>query len=214
MSREKERIQPVVAVPGPPPEAPEPETSYRLNINLPNGLTLFRIFLVPFLVVVLLTKFEGREIVGLAIFLLATATDFFDGYLARRRGEITTFGTLLDPIADKLLISAAFISLVEVGLAPAWMVVVVVGREFAVTGLRSVASGQGIVIAASPWGKAKMVSQITAISLLILSERFAWLTLPGKIALWVVVAVAIVSGAQYFRIFLKTIVTGAPSAPE
>lgn len=214
MSREKERIQPAVAVPGRPQAAPEAPTSYRLNINLPNGLTLFRIFLVPFLVVVLLTKFEGREIVGLAIFLIATATDFFDGYLARRRGEITTFGTLLDPIADKLLVSAAFISLVEVGLAPAWMVVVVVGREFAVTGLRSVASGQGIIIAASPWGKAKMASQITAISLLILSERFQWLVLPGKIALWIVVAVAIASGAQYFRIFLRTIVSESPARPE
>ncbi len=135
-----------------------------MKLNIPNSLTLFRIFLVPFLVVVLLTKFEGREIVALAIFLIATATDFFDGWLARRRGEITTLGTLLDPIADKLLISAAFISLVEVGLVPAWMVVVVVGREFAVTGLRSIASGQGIVISASGWGKAKMTSQITAIS--------------------------------------------------
>jgi CDP-diacylglycerol--glycerol-3-phosphate 3-phosphatidyltransferase len=94
------------------------------------------------------------------------------------------------------------------------MVVVVVGREFAVTGLRSVASGQGIVIAASPWGKAKMVSQITAISLLILSERFDWLLLPGKLVLWIVVAVAIISGAQYFRIFLKTIVLGGPATPE
>jgi CDP-diacylglycerol--glycerol-3-phosphate 3-phosphatidyltransferase len=187
-----------------------------LRVNLPNALTLFRIFLVPFLVVVLLTKFDGREIVALAIFLVATATDFFDGWLARRRGEITTLGTLLDPIADKLLISAAFISLVEVGLAPAWMVVVVVGREFAVTGLRSIASGQGIVIAASSWGKAKMASQITAVSLLILSERYTWLILPGKAALWIVVAVAIVSGAQYFRLFLERIIsfTGPTPPPE
>jgi hypothetical protein len=93
-----------------------------LAINLPNALTLLRIFLVPFLVVVLLTKFDGRETVGLLIFLTAVATDFLDGWIARRRGEITTLGTLLDPIADKLLISAAFISLVELGLAPAWMV--------------------------------------------------------------------------------------------
>ena len=178
-----------------------------LRINLPNALTLLRIFLVPFLVVVLLTKFEGREIVALAIFLIATATDFFDGWLARRRGEITTLGTLLDPIADKLLISAAFISLVELNLAPAWMVVVVVGREFAVTGLRSIAAEQGIVIAASGWGKAKMTSQITAVSLLILSERYEWVLLPGKIALWIVVAVAIISGAQYFRLFLRRVVS-------
>jgi CDP-diacylglycerol--glycerol-3-phosphate 3-phosphatidyltransferase len=187
-----------------------------LKVNLPTALTLLRIFLVPFLVVVLLTKFDGREIVALAIFLVATATDFFDGWLARRRGEITTLGTLLDPIADKLLISAAFISLVEVGLAPAWMVVVVVGREFAVTGLRSIASGQGIVISASSWGKAKMASQITAVSLLILSERYTWLILPGKAALWIVVAVAIVSGAQYFRLFLERIISfvGPTPPPE
>src|SRR6266705_836666 len=137
------------------------ETEEQLNINLPNALTLLRIFLVPFLLVVLLTKFEGRETVGLLIFLFATATDFFDGWLARRRGEITTLGTLLDPIADKLLISAAFVSLVEVGLVPAWMVVVVVGREFAVTGLRSIAAGQGLLISASGWAKPRMASQIT-----------------------------------------------------
>jgi CDP-diacylglycerol---glycerol-3-phosphate 3-phosphatidyltransferase len=187
-------------------------TSNALKLNIPNSLTLLRIFLVPFLVVVLLTKFDGREIVALTIFLVATATDFLDGWLARRRGEITTLGTLLDPIADKLLISAAFISLVELGLAPAWMVVVVVGREFAVTGLRAIGAGQGIVISASGWGKAKMASQITAVSLLILSERYDWSLLPGKIALWAVVAVAIVSGALYFRLFLQRIVSfsGAP----
>jgi CDP-diacylglycerol--glycerol-3-phosphate 3-phosphatidyltransferase len=203
------------------PEAPRPSPAFplassgpgSLRINLPNALTLLRIFLVPFLVVVLLTKFDAREIVALAIFLVATATDFFDGWLARRRGEITTLGTLLDPIADKLLISAAFISLVELGLAPAWMVVVVVAREFAVTGLRSIASGQGIVIPASGWGKAKMASQITAISLLILSERYTWLALPAKAALWIVVAVAIVSGAQYFRRFLERIVSFTGPTP-
>jgi len=176
-----------------------------LKLNVPNSLTLFRIFLVPFLVVVLLTKFEGREIVALAIFLIATATDFFDGWFARRRGEITTLETLLDPIADKLLISAAFISLVEVGLAPAWMVVVVVGREFAVTGLRAIAAGQGTLIPASRWGKAKMASQITAVSFLILSERYEELLLPGQAALWVVVAVAVISGARYFTVFLSRV---------
>jgi len=184
-----------------------------LRLNLPNALTLLRIFLVPFLVVVLLTKFEGREIVALAIFLTATLTDFLDGWLARRRGEITTLGTLLDPIADKLLISAAFISLVEVGLVPAWMVVVVVGREFAVTGLRAIASDQGVLIAASAWGKVKMASQIVAISLLILSERFAFFALPAKAMLWLVVAVALGSGAQYFSIFLRKVVSFAGPMP-
>jgi CDP-diacylglycerol--glycerol-3-phosphate 3-phosphatidyltransferase len=184
-----------------------------LKINLPNALTLLRIFLVPFLLVVLLTKFEGRETVGLLIFLFATATDFFDGWLARRRGEITTLGTLLDPIADKLLISAAFVSLVELELAPAWMVVVILGREFAVSGLRAIASGQGIVIAASAWGKAKMFSQIVAASLLILATRHEIFLLPGKIALWIAVAISLISGIHYFAVFLGRIVEIARPLP-
>ncbi len=187
-----------------------------MKINLPNALTLLRIFLVPFLVVVLLTRFEGREVVGLVIFLCAIATDFFDGYLARRRGEVTTLGALLDPIADKLLISAALISLVELGLAPAWMVVVVVGREFAVSGLRAIASDQGIVISASGWGKAKMFSQVAAVCLLILATRHTEFIFPGKVALWIVVAIAIISGAEYFARFLHRVVSieGPPPPPE
>jgi len=185
-----------------------------LHINLPNGLTLLRIFLVPFLLVVLLTKFEGRETVGLLIFLFATATDFFDGWLARRRGEITTLGTLLDPIADKLLISAAFVSLFELQLAPAWMVVVILGREFAVSGLRSIASAQGLVIAASGWGKAKMFTEIVAASLLILAIRHEIFLLPGKAALWLAVTMAIVSGLYYFAMFLRRIVSiSGPRVP-
>lgn len=185
-----------------------------MKLNLPNALSLFRIFLVPFLVVVLLTppsswpeSFGGqwRDILGLGIFLVATATDFFDGWLARRRGQITKLGTLLDPIADKLLVSAAFISLVEMGQAPAWMVVVVLAREFAVSGLRSIAVAEGIVIAASGWGKAKMVTQVTAISLLILSDRWDVFAIAGKVTLWLAVAVAILSGTEYFLRFLARI---------
>lgn len=185
-----------------------------MRINLPNALTLLRIFLVPFLVVVLLTKFEGRETVGLLIFLIATATDFFDGWLARRRSEVTTLGTLLDPIADKLLISGAFVSLVElqpasgVGpLAPSWMVVIILGREFAVSGLRSIAAAQGLVIAATSWGKAKMFTQILAVSLLILAIRHEGFVLPGKAALWLAVGIALVSGIHYFVLFLRRIVS-------
>lgn len=185
-----------------------------MRINLPNALTLLRIFLVPFLLVVLLTKFEGREVVALLIFWTATATDFFDGWLARRRGEITTLGTLLDPIADKLLISAAFVSLVELGLAPAWMVVVILGREFAVSGLRAIASGQGIVISATGWGKAKMFSQIVAASVLILADRWREVfLLPGKITLWIVVAIALISGVHYFALFLGRIISISGSMP-
>src|SRR5207237_9611843 len=110
-------------------------------------------------------KFYGREYAGLAIFLVAAITDYFDGYFARRMKKITRLGTLLDPIADKLLMSAAFISLVELGLARAWMVVIIIGREFAVSGLRAIAAQQGLTIAASPLGKTKMISQTIAIAL-------------------------------------------------
>ena len=186
-------------------------------LNVPNSLTLFRIFLVPFLVVVLLTKFEGKEIWGVAIFLVAAATDFLDGWVARRRKQVTSLGILLDPIADKLLTSAAFISLVQVQgeIVPAWMVVVIVGREFAMTDLRSVAAGQGILIPASMWGKFKMGSQVIAITLLIIGEKIEDLTgrhglvIVGQIALWVVVLLAIVSLVDYLLkvrgIFLRPV---------
>src|SRR5438132_8666996 len=160
---------------------PAPET-VRIEIwNLPNALTLFRIFLVPVLVVVLLTKFSN--FLGLAIFLVAAITDFFDGYFARRLNKTTRLGALLDPIADKLLMSAAFISLVELGLAPAWMIVIIIGREFAVFGLRSIAAQQGVTIAASPLGKSKTISQVVAISLLILGDQLGRFRFVGDIPL-------------------------------
>src|ERR1051326_4463691 len=141
-------------------------------MNLPNALTIVRIFLVPLLVVVLLTQFAGhqifgvaKELIGAAIFALASLTDWLDGYLARRRRQVTWLGQVLDPLADKLLTSAAFISLVQLGLAPAWMVALIIGREFAITGLRSLAYTKGITIPASPLGKIKMASQVTAILL-------------------------------------------------
>jgi CDP-diacylglycerol--glycerol-3-phosphate 3-phosphatidyltransferase len=173
--------------------------------NLPNSLTLFRIFLVPLLVVVLLTKFSGREYAGLAIFLVAAITDFFDGFIARRRNQITRLGTLLDPIADKLLMSAAFISLVELQYAKAWMVVIIIGREFAISGLRSIASQQGVTIAASSLGKGKMVSQVVAISLLILGHELGQFLFIGTIALWVVMVFALVSAVDYFVKFAKAV---------
>jgi CDP-diacylglycerol--glycerol-3-phosphate 3-phosphatidyltransferase len=178
-------------------------------MNLPNTLTLVRMFLVPILVVVLLTEFEGRRIVGIpkelvgaAIFGLASITDWLDGYLARRRRQVTWLGQMLDPIADKLLTSAAFISLVQLGLAPAWMVAIIIGRDFAITGLRSLAYNKGFTIAASPLGKTKMVSQVVSILLLILG----WGPLPllapvGYVALWVVMLTSVVSAADYYRRF-------------
>ncbi len=184
----------------------------RHTINLPNALTATRIFLVPLLVVVLLTNFEGRlifgvrkELIGAAIFGLASITDWLDGYLARRRKQVTAFGQLIDPIADKLLTSAAFISLIQMGLAPAWMVAVIIGRELAVTTLRSIAYARGVVIPASPLGKVKMVVQVVAILALILGEeeRLRPLGLVGYAALWVVVATALVSAIDYYRRFSR-----------
>ena len=170
-------------------------------LNLPTWLTVTRIFLVPVVMVVILTK---NEHLGVVVFLAACLTDLLDGYLARKRKQETTLGKLLDPVADKLLMSAAFISLVEVGVAPAWMVVIVVGREFAVTGLRSIAISQGVAIGASPWGKYKTASQVVAVVLLLLGPgtlgRFASL---GVLALWVVVLLAILSAADYFRRFSR-----------
>ena len=145
-------------------------------MNLPNALTLLRIFIVPILVTVLLTPFSEnwlgvpRHILGVSIFLAAALTDFLDGHIARRRNQVSRFGQLLDPIADKLLISAALISLVENRLAPAWAVVIIIGREFAVSGLRSIAAGDGVVIAASRMGKFKMAAQVVAVALLIVSS--------------------------------------------
>jgi CDP-diacylglycerol---glycerol-3-phosphate 3-phosphatidyltransferase len=144
-------------------------------LNLPNALTLSRIFIVPLLVVVLLTPVSEnwlgvpRYLLGVSIFVAAALTDYFDGKLARSWKQVSTWGKLLDPIADKLLISAALISLVENHLAPAWAVVIIVGREFAVTGLRSIAATQGVVISASKMGKFKMVAQVVTVGLLILS---------------------------------------------
>jgi CDP-diacylglycerol--glycerol-3-phosphate 3-phosphatidyltransferase len=178
-------------------------------MNLPNSLTLARIFLAPLLVVALLTEFEGRRIAGMpkelaaaAIFAVASITDWLDGYLARRRRQVTWLGQMLDPIADKLLTSAAFISLVQLDLAPAWMVALIIGREFAITALRSLAYTRGITIPASPLGKTKMAAQVTAILLLILGwGPLPWLAPIGYGALWVVMVTAVISAVDYYRRF-------------
>lgn len=173
-------------------------------MNLPNALTITRIFLVPLLLVVLLTgNFPDREAWGFVVFLAAAMTDYLDGFLARRRSQVTTLGKLLDPIADKILISAALVALVQLGIAPAWMVIIVIGREFAVTGLRSIASAEGVTIAASALGKYKMVSQVACCSCLIAGSNYpeSMLFFLGKILLWVVVGLAILSMIYYFRTF-------------
>ncbi len=178
-------------------------------MNLPNSITLGRIFLVPLLVVVLLTSFDGRqvfgvsnEMLGAAIFGLASLTDWLDGYLARRRGQITGIGQWMDPLADKLLVTAALISLVQLDRAPAWMVAIILGRELSVTVLRSMIHARGQVLAASVLGKVKMAAQVAAILLLMLGWRPIPILAPfGYAALWVVMIAAIVSAVDYYRRF-------------
>jgi CDP-diacylglycerol---glycerol-3-phosphate 3-phosphatidyltransferase len=179
-------------------------------MNLPNSLTLIRIFLVPLLVVVLLTKVEwpvmgvSSQVLGATIFGLASLTDWLDGYVARRRKQVTPLGQMMDPIADKLLTAAAFISLVQMNAAPAWMVAVIIGREFAVTGLRSLAYSRGAIIAATAMGKAKMTSQVVAILLLILGhEGYHPFYVLGQAALWVVLVLSVVSGVDYYRRYAR-----------
>ena len=173
-----------------------------------NALTLLRIFLVPVLVIVLLERTEDSPLLGSVIFGVAVFTDWLDGYLARRRNEVTRLGILLDPLADKLLTSAAFLSLVELDAVPAWMVMIILGREFAVTGLRNVAAGRGVLIAASNLGKAKMVTQVVAIFLLLLGRNYPVLQPLGAVALWVVVVMALVSGTDYFLRFGRELLQG------
>lgn len=179
-------------------------------MNLANSLTLLRIFFVPVLIVVLLTRSPNVdlwgfpmhfEFWGVLILLFAAATDWADGYVARRNRQVTTLGILLDPIADKLLISAAFISLVDMHLVAAWMVVIIVGREFTILGLRNIASAEGFTIAASVLGKTKMVLQVCAVAVLIAGGRHPSLKPLGLGLLWLVVISALVSAGQYFYRF-------------
>ncbi|MCS7023716.1 MAG: CDP-diacylglycerol--glycerol-3-phosphate 3-phosphatidyltransferase [Bryobacteraceae bacterium] len=183
-------------------------------MNIPNSLTLMRIFFVPLLVAALVTEnrtirvagvFIPNEYVALAIFLAAAGTDLLDGYLARRWKQITTVGMLLDPVADKLLISSALISLVQVQAVPAWMAILVIGREFAVTGLRGIAAASGYTIQASDLGKTKMVAQVVAISLLMLTIHNKSLQPVAMLWMWGVVFFGVVSAVHYFLKFWKKV---------
>ncbi|MGE5487249.1 MAG: CDP-diacylglycerol--glycerol-3-phosphate 3-phosphatidyltransferase [bacterium] len=183
-------------------------------MNLPNALTLLRIFFVPLLVAALVQESWSVEIGGLlltnssialTIFLAASATDLLDGYLARRWKQITTVGTLLDPVADKLLISAALIALVQVHVIPGWIAIVIVAREFAVTGLRSIAASSGFTIKASDLGKFKMVMQVAAVALFLLSIERAELAWWAMAWMYLVLAVTLVSAGHYFWRFWRKV---------
>jgi CDP-diacylglycerol---glycerol-3-phosphate 3-phosphatidyltransferase len=190
-------------------------------VNLPNALTVGRIFLVPLLVVVLLTKFDGRDVFGISnemlgavIFGLASFTDWLDGFVARRRGQVTPFGQWMDPLADKLLVTAALISLVQLGRAPAWMVAIILGREFSVTVLRSIVHARGQTLPASPLGKIKMVAEVVAILVLILGPReVPGFYVFGHIALWIATIAALVSAIDYSRRF-NAVLSGRASTLE
>src|SRR3954462_2252184 len=176
-------------------------------MNLPNALTILRIFFVPLLVAALVQESAIYQIGGLritndwlslAIFLAAAGTDLLDGYLARRWKQVTTVGTLLDPVADKLLISAALISLVQIRLLPGWMVILIISREFAVSGLRSIAAAEGYTIQAGELGKSKMMLQVLGVALIMLSIRWPSLHGLAVATMWAVVVFGLVSAVDYF----------------
>lgn len=169
-------------------------------MNLPNMLTIGRMILVPIFMVALLVNIPYGMFWAAAIFLIASFTDFLDGYLARKNNQITNFGKIMDPLADKLLVAAALICLVELGVVPAWITVLILGREFAVTGLRSVAAAEGIVVAASKLGKWKTATQMLALVLLILKSSVVQATgyNIGMFFLYIALFLTLYSGIDYF----------------
>lgn len=181
-------------------------------MNVPNKITLSRIFLIPIFIIIMSVSFDWGQwdigstslpvshFVAAIIFIVAAGTDFLDGHYARKYNLVTNLGKFLDPLADKLLVSAALILLVEIGLAPAWVVIIIISREFAVTGLRLVAAGEGIVLAASHMGKLKTATQLIAISLLLLHNfPFSFMDFPlGTILLYIAMVITAISGYDYF----------------
>ena len=172
-------------------------------MNLPNSLTLLRIILIPVFVIILLVRIPYGDYFAAAIFIVATLTDSLDGYLARKWKQVTKLGIVLDPIADKLLITAALIILVELGRIQGWIAIVILGREFAVSGLRIVKAEEGIIIPASKLGKIKTVSQIIAVLLIILQKAYQpYIDIPlGPWAMYFAVIITILSGIEYFYRF-------------
>jgi CDP-diacylglycerol--glycerol-3-phosphate 3-phosphatidyltransferase len=179
-------------------------------MNLPNLLTLARIFLVPVFLFAFLARLEAGGLIAAAVFVIAAATDGVDGYLARRQRAITRLGKFLDPLADKLLVSAALIAMVERGLISTWAAVIIIGRELAVTGLRAIAAAEGTVIAAGPWGKAKTVVQIVFIVDALLVTALSPGTPFGALAhrllmplLWAAVLLTLWSAVDYFAAYYR-----------
>ncbi len=187
---------------------PLEETTLRI-FNVPNLLSISRILAVPVFIILMLEPSPVRAFIAAIVFSLASATDWLDGHLARKWGQVTKIGKLLDPIADKILIMCALVILVairsDVVLVPAWIAIVIIGREFAVTGLRAIASSEGIIIQAENIGKFKVGAQITAVLsfLLYYSTAKEWMRRLGTAALWIAIILALYSAVHYFRAFLK-----------
>ena len=178
-------------------------------MNLPIALTLVRIVLVPLVIVFLISSDRVHVLIAAVIFLAASLTDWLDGLIARRTNQVTRLGTLLDPVADKLLVAAALVSLVQVDMVPAWMALVIIGREIAVTGLRGVALSMGVIVPASRLGKLKTLSQYVAITLLILEKGVSADFVPFHLvtdgALWIALVITVLSGLDYFYgFFVRT----------
>jgi len=176
-------------------------------MNVPNYLSISRVLLVPVFIVLMFDPTPVRAIMAGTVFALASATDWLDGHLARKWGQVTRIGKLLDPIADKILVSSALIMLVEVDSArvPAWIAIVIIGREIAVTGLRAMAASDGVVIPAETMGKYKVGAQIIAVLSLILNFALQaeWAVDLGRVALWTAMVLSLYSGLQYFMNYWK-----------
>ena len=175
-------------------------------MNLPNKLTMARILAVPVFIVLYMM---GHNVIATIVFILASLTDMLDGQIARKRGLVTNFGKIMDPLADKILVYSAFICMVQIGIVPGWMLVIILFREFIVSGLRTVAAADGTVIAAGKTGKLKTILQMIAVPLLLLNNwPFSYIGIPGdQIFLWAQLIMTIVSGVEYVYenrgVFLK-----------
>lgn len=168
-------------------------------MNLPNKITMLRIMMIPFFIAALLIEFPYHQPIAAALFIVAALTDSLDGHLARSRNLITDFGKFMDPLADKLLVCSALICFVQLGSVPAWMVIIIIAREFAITGLRTLAASDGIVIAASKWGKAKTMSQMIAIVIILFNDwPFSIINIPmGSIMMVIATILTLISGIDY-----------------
>jgi len=174
-------------------------------MNVPNLLSISRILAVPVFIVLMLEPTPMRALLAGIVFSIASATDWLDGYLARKWGQVTKIGKLLDPVADKILVASALIMLVDIARIPSWVAIVIIGRELAITGLRAMAASDGIVIAAENMGKWKVGAQITAVLCLVLDYHLGtdWLSDVGRIAIFIAMILAVISGIQYIIDYWK-----------